>query len=86
MSFTRGLIGGIDANRTVKEELAAAVGRRRGRRRISVTDLLNPRQAFFQRTRPDIQPTPERLQARLSGTGFNELFGEVLSICVFRRS
>ncbi len=79
MSFVQSLVGGLDANRSVKDELAAAVGRRRGRRRISVTDLLNPRQAFFQRTRPDVQPTPERLQVMLSGTGFHELFGKTVS-------
>jgi hypothetical protein len=79
MGFVRGLITGVEANRTVKDELGEAVGRRRDRRRISVTDLLNPRQAFFQRMRPDIKPAPERLQVMFSGTGFHELFGKAVS-------
>jgi len=70
---------GIDANRTVKDELTEALKRQGRRRRISVTDLVNPRQAFFQRTRPDIQPDPERKQAMLAGTGFHEVFGRAVS-------
>lgn len=79
MGFASRFIAGIDANRTVKDELAGAVGKQRGRRRISVTDLVNPRQAFFRRTRLDIQPTPERRQLMLSGSGFHELFGSRVS-------
>lgn len=72
-------LSGIDANRTVKDELTGALKRQGRRRRISVTDLVNPRQAFFQRTRPDIQPDPERKQAMLAGTGFHEVFGRAVS-------
>ena len=79
MGFAKQFVTSIDANRTVKDELAAAIGKQRGRRRISVTDLVNLRQAFFRRTRPDIQPTPERFQAMLSGTGFHDLFGKTVS-------
>jgi hypothetical protein len=72
-------ITGIDANRTIKDELAAAVGRRSSRRRISVTDLVNPRQTYFSRTRPDITLSPDRIQAMMAGTGFHELFGRAVS-------
>jgi len=79
MGFAKQFVTVVDANRTVKDELAGAVGKQRGRRRISVTDLVNTRQAFFRRTRPEIQPTPDRLQAMLSGTGFHVLFGSAVS-------
>ena len=79
MALAQSVILGIDANRTVKDELTAALKRQGRRRRISVTDLVNPRQAFFQRARPDIQPDPERKQAMLAGTGFHEVFGRAVS-------
>jgi len=79
MSLAARVVAGIDANRTLKDELTAALTRQGRRRRISVTDLVNPRQAFFQRTRPDIQPDPERKQAMLAGTGFHEVFGRAVS-------
>ncbi len=77
--FSPQFIVGLDANRTVKDSLAAAVGKQRARRRLSVTDLVNPRQAFFRWTRPDIEPTPERVQRMLEGTGFHNLFGQAVS-------
>ncbi|MGH7570074.1 MAG: hypothetical protein ACREL9_14080 [Gemmatimonadales bacterium] len=79
MSLAERAVAGIDANRTVKDELTEALKRQGRRRRISVTDLVNPRQAFFQRTRPDIQPDAERKQAMLAGTGFHEVFGRAVS-------
>ena len=79
MSLAQGVVAGLDANRTIKDELTAALQRQGRRRRISVTDLVNPRQAFFQRARPDIQPDPERKQAMLAGTGFHEVFGRAVS-------
>lgn len=78
-AYCAAFIAGIDANRTVKDELAAAVARRRGRRRIAVTDLVNPRQAYFSRVRPEIQPSPDQLQAMMAGTGFHEVFGRAVS-------
>jgi hypothetical protein len=77
--FASGLVRSIDANRTIKEELAAAVRVQSARRRISVTDLVNPRQAFFRWTRPDIQPSLDRVQAMMSGTGFHALLGQAIS-------
>jgi hypothetical protein len=77
--FSARFVAGIDANRTLKDTLAAAASAGRGRRRISVTDLINPRQAFFQRTHPEIRPSPDRLQLLLSGTGFHEVLGRAVS-------
>jgi hypothetical protein len=79
MSLAERVVSGIDANRTVKDELTEALRRQGRRRRISVTDLVNPRQAFHQRVRPDIQPDAERKQAMLAGTGFHEVFGRAVS-------
>jgi hypothetical protein len=79
MSLAERVVAGLDANRTIKDELTDALKRQGRRRRISVTDLVNPRQAFFQRARPDIQPDPERKQAMLAGTGFHEVFGRAVS-------
>ncbi len=78
-AFCGAYAGGIDANRSIKDELAAAITRRSGRRRISVTDLINPRQAYFQRMRPDVTTSPGRLQAMMAGTGFHEIFERVMS-------
>src|SRR5207302_793745 len=61
------------------DELAAAVARRSARRRISVTDLVNPRQAYFSRVRPEIQRSPDHAQVMMAGTGFHEAFGRAVS-------
>jgi hypothetical protein len=79
MSFAAQFVTGIDANRTIKDELSEAIHSGRGRRRLSVTDLLNPRQAFFRWTRPEIRPSPDRLKLMLSGTGVHEIFGRTVS-------
>lgn len=78
-AFSLQHIAGIDANRTVKDELIVAIARRSARRRISVTDLVNPRQNFFSRTRPDIAIPADRLQLMMAGTGFHDLFGRAVS-------
>ncbi len=72
-------VTGLDANRTIKDELTAAMMRRSARRRISVTDLVNPRQSYFARTNPEIQPSADRLQLMMAGTGFHELFGRAVA-------
>jgi hypothetical protein len=79
MAFSSQLIAGIDANRTIKDELVAAMARRSARRRISVTDLINPRQSFFSRTYPDIEIPPDRREVMMAGSGFHELFGRAFS-------
>ena len=73
--FSPQFVATVEANRTIKDELTEAVRVGRQRRRISVTDLLNSRQAFFRRKRPDIQPSPDRLQLMFTGSGFHDLFG-----------
>lgn len=78
-AFSAQFIRGIDANRTLKDELTAAVRSQSARRRIAVTDLVNLRQAFFRWTHPEIQPSPDRIQMMLSGTGFHAIFGQALS-------
>jgi len=77
--FSAAFVRGVDANRTLRDELTAAIRTQSARRRISVTDLVNPRQAFFRWTRPDIQPSPDRAQFMLAGTGFHDLFGRTVS-------
>jgi len=78
-AFAADFVRGIDANRTLKDELTAAIQSQSARRRISVTDLVNPRQAYFRWTRPDIRPSPDRTQFMLAGTGFHDLFGRAVS-------
>src|SRR2546430_16431422 len=68
-AFSAKFVRNIDANRTIKDELTAAIRTQGARRRISVTDLVNPRQAFFRRTRPDIQPSAAPPQPTKTGPG-----------------
>lgn len=78
-AFCAPFVAGTDANRTVKDEIVAVIGRQSARRRISVTDLINPRQRFLERMHPEIRPSPERKQAMMAGTGFHEAFGRAVS-------
>jgi len=78
-AFSVQFVRGIDANRTLKDELTAVIRSQSSRRRISVTDLVNPRQAFFRWTRPEIQPSPERAHFMMAGTGFHDLFGRAVA-------
>ena len=78
-SFVVSLIRSIDANRTVKDELTAAVESSRPRSRVSVTDLVNPMQAFFRWTQPEIRPSQDRLKLMMAGTGFHDVFGRIVS-------
>jgi len=78
-AFAAAFVRGIDANRTLKDELTAAIRSQSARRRIAVTDLVNPRQAFFRWTRTDIRPSASRTQFMLAGTGFHDLFGRAVS-------
>jgi len=77
--FCAAYVAGTDANRTVKDELTAVIHRHSARKRISVTDLTKLRQAFFSRTHPEIQPSAERRQQMMAGTGFHEAFGRAVS-------
>jgi hypothetical protein len=77
--FSPKFIANIEANRTVKDELLVAASKPSSRRRISVTDLVNLRQAYFRRTRPDVEIPLDRRQKMWAGTGFHELFGAAVS-------
>src|SRR5438876_10748360 len=78
-AFSAKFVRNIDANRTIKDELTAAIRAQGARRRISVTDLVNPRKAFFSRTHPEIQPSADRSQAMMAGTGFHTEFERAVS-------
>ncbi len=78
-AFSAKFLRAVDANRTIKDELTAAIQTQSSRRRISVTDLVNLRQAFFRRTRPDIHPSAERTQSMMAGTGVHAQFERAIS-------
>src|SRR5436309_15798259 len=78
-AFSAKFVRNVDANRTIKDELTAAIRAQSARRRISVTDLVNPRKAFFSRTHPEIQPSADRSQAMIAGTGFHTEFERAVS-------
>ena len=77
--FSYRFVRSIDANRTVKDALIAAMTASRPRTRISVTDLVNPMQAFHRRVHPEIQPSIDRQQIMMAGTGFHDIFGKLVS-------
>lgn len=78
-AFSSKFVRSIDANRTIKDSLVSTIGSTRPRSRISVTDLVSPMQAFHRWTHPKIRPSPDRLQVMMSGTGFHETFGKLVS-------
>jgi hypothetical protein len=69
----------IEANRSVKDALMQGLKTRRPPYRVSVTDLLNVKQAYFRRKHPEIVPTLEKQQLMWAGTGFHKTFGSVVS-------
>ena len=69
----------IDANRSAKDALMQKLKTRRLPYRISVTDLLNLKQAYFRRKRPEITPPLEKQQLMWAGTGFHNTFGSAVS-------
>ncbi|MDH4268797.1 MAG: hypothetical protein OEV52_00595 [Dehalococcoidia bacterium] len=69
----------IEANRSVKEALMQSLKTRRPPYRISVTDLLNLKQAYFRRKYPEIVPPLEKQQLMWAGTGFHKTFGSAVS-------
>jgi len=72
-------VSNIAANRSVKDALMMRLQTRRPPQRISVTDLLSLKQAYFRRKHPEIVPTLERQQLMWAGTGFHEVFGAMVS-------
>lgn len=69
----------IDANRSVKDALMQSLKTRQPPYRISVTDLLNLKQAYFRRKYPEITPSLEKQQLMWAGTGFHKTFGSAVS-------
>jgi hypothetical protein len=69
----------IEANRSVKDALMQSLKTRRPPYRISVTDLLNLKQAYFKRKYPEIVPPLEKQQLMWAGTGFHKTFGSAVS-------
>jgi hypothetical protein len=69
----------IEANRSVKDALMQKLKTRRPPYRISVTDLINLKQAYFRRKHPEIVPTLEKQQLMWAGTGFHKTFGFAVS-------
>ena len=69
----------IEANRSVKDALMQKLRTRRPPYRISVTDLLNLKQAYFKRKYPEIVPPLEKQQIMWAGTGFHKTFGSAVS-------
>ena len=69
----------IEANRSVKDALMQKLRTRRPPYRISVTDLLNLKQAYFRRKHPEIVPPLEKQQLMWAGTGFHKVFGSAVS-------
>jgi hypothetical protein len=69
----------IEANRSVKDALMQSLKTRRPPYRISVTDLLNLKQAYFKRKYPEITPPLEKQQLMWAGTGFHKTFGPAVS-------
>jgi hypothetical protein len=69
----------IEANRSVKDALMQSLKTRQPPYRISVTDLLNIKQAYFKRKYPEITPSLEKQQLMWAGTGFHKTFGSAVS-------
>lgn len=69
----------IVANRSIKDALMTKLQARRPPQRISVTDLLSLKQAYYKRKHPEIVPPLERQQLMWAGTGFHDVFGAMVS-------
>lgn len=72
-------ISHIEANRSVKDVLMQRLKTPKPPYRISVTDLLNIKQAYFKRKHPEIVPSLEKQQIMWAGTGFHNIFGPAVS-------
>lgn len=72
-------ISHIEANRSIKEVLMQSLKARRPPYRITVTDLLNLKQAYFKRKYPEIVPPLEKQELMWRGAGFHKTFGFAVS-------
>ncbi len=72
-------IKSIAANRTLKDSFMSQIKIQKRPQRISVTDLLNLKTAFYRRKNPEIVPSLDRQQLMWAGTGFHEIFSSLVS-------
>lgn len=64
----------VEANRTARDKILSRLRTQGSGRPFTVTNLLNPRQAFYRIKNPDIEITLERREAMLAGSGFHSGF------------
>ena len=64
----------LESNRTVRERILTRLRSQSGGRNVSVTDLLNLRQAYWRRVRPDVKIDLDRSADMLAGSGFHDAF------------
>jgi len=69
----------IEANRSLKDVLMQKLRTRRPPYRISVTDLVNLKQAYFKRKYPEIVSPLKKQQLMWAGIGFHKIFGSAVS-------
>ena len=72
-------VSDIVANRSLKDSLMVKLQTQRVPQRISVTDLISLKRAYFRRKHPEIVPPLERQQLMWAGTGFHDIFGSIVS-------
>lgn len=72
-------VSDIVANRSLKDALMVKLQTQRVPQRVSVTDLLSLKRAYFRRKYPEIVPPLERQQLMWAGTGFHDVFGSLVS-------
>ncbi|SVC79043.1 uncharacterized protein METZ01_LOCUS331897, partial [marine metagenome] len=77
--FLDTVLRSIDANRTIKDKIVKSISKSRPRLRISVTDLINPMQAYFRWSHPEIKTPLNKLQYMLLGTGFHDIFSAIVT-------
>ena len=77
--FSENVLRSIDANRTIKDKIVQSISSGRSRLHISVTDLINPMQSYYRWIHPEIKPPIDKLHYILSGTGFHEIFSDIVS-------
>jgi len=64
----------LEANRTVRDRIVGRLKANTAGRSISVTDLLNVREAYWKRKRPDITVDLARREKMIAGSAFHDAF------------
>lgn len=64
----------LESNRTVRETILARLKSQKSGRSVSVTDILNTRQAYWRKTHPEVSVDLERSADMMAGTGFHDAF------------